>query len=475
MASIINLKDIPSVSQLYRSKTLDASKESDLPAPNQELNDKVCTIQNDITKLEVDAIVNAANKSLLGGGGVDGAIHRAAGPDLYDECYDLDGCETGQSKITQGYELPSKRVIHTVGPIYKNQQTSEPLLRGCYRNSLQLAVDNECKSIAFSAISTGVYGYPGTAAAQVAIGETLAFLGTPAGKKLDKVIFCNFLDKDVKIYSKTLPLYFPPTEADLFQAGEYQSSQDGDKLPTEQNSEIPTISSGISTQAQDVVKDVLYYTFSQRLTRCDRPRQRAYWLKTIAIDLRLPSEFSNSEEPSDATHMLMGTSKEEMTAADNKNVIANLEVSLSQEKQTVEESTNLKSSSAESLPTTNQEENSQETIILDLTSAESPQVKTMETESAQVQAYHPSLTEADTTVASQDAMKGTNMNNTTKSRDTETTKRGVTSMDPSDIAAIEPTQPPSEVQTVDSSQKLQSTIPQEMSSQMTTEEAPLPS
>ena len=136
---------------------------------------------------------------------MDGAIHRAAGPQLVEECRTLHGCDTGSAKITEGYDLPAKKVIHTVGPRYRSDEASEPYLRGCYKTSLQLAVDNGCKSIAFSAISTGIYGYPGSSAAKVAIGETLNFLGTPAGNQLDKVIFCNFLDKDVKIYANILP------------------------------------------------------------------------------------------------------------------------------------------------------------------------------------------------------------------------------------------------------------------------------
>ena len=206
MASgLVALKDIPSVSALYRSKDLKPSSKDDLPTPNQEYNNKVCTLKSDLTKLGVDAIVNAANRSLLGGGGVDGAIHRAAGSGLLRECRTLGGCETGSAKITDAYNLPCKKVIHTVGPVYDSDEESEPLLRGCYKTSLQLAVENDCKSIAFSAISTGIYGYPSSSAAYVAIDETFKFLKKPEGQKLDKVIFCNFLDKDVNAYAKTLP------------------------------------------------------------------------------------------------------------------------------------------------------------------------------------------------------------------------------------------------------------------------------
>ncbi|KAI9705315.1 MAG: hypothetical protein M1820_005145 [Bogoriella megaspora] len=215
MANIVSLNQIPTLKALYAANKLNPVA-SPSATPNPRFNDQISLITNDITKLQTDAIVNAANESLLGGGGVDGAIHRAAGPELVEECELLDGCDTGDAKITSAYELPSKRVIHAVGPIYhstKRQGKHTSLLQSCYRKSLELAVANRCKSIAFSALSTGVYGYPSGEAAETALGEVRRFLEGPKGDKLDRVVFCCFMDKDTKAYEEWLPHFFPPAQS----------------------------------------------------------------------------------------------------------------------------------------------------------------------------------------------------------------------------------------------------------------------
>lgn len=160
-------------------------------------------LRADITTLAVDAIVNAANSSLLGGGGVDGAIHRAAGPDLLHACRLLGGCKTGQAKVTAGYRLPARIVIHTVGPVWRGGDHGEAgALSDCYRRSLEAAVSNEARVVAFPCISTGVYGFPAPQAAEIAVRTVSAFIaGTTA---IDEAIFCCFSDEDLALYTRQL-------------------------------------------------------------------------------------------------------------------------------------------------------------------------------------------------------------------------------------------------------------------------------
>ena len=159
--------------------------------------------QGDITKLKIDAIVNAANKTLLGGGGVDGAIHRAAGKELLEECRLLNGCETGNAKITKGYNLPAKFVIHAVGPVYNGGGYNEAgKLYSCYQKSLELAVENNIKTIAFPNISTGVYGYPKLEAAKIALAAVKHFIAK--NKNIEQVIFCVFDQENYEIYRQLL-------------------------------------------------------------------------------------------------------------------------------------------------------------------------------------------------------------------------------------------------------------------------------
>lgn len=160
-------------------------------------------LRANITSLEVDAIVNAANTSLMGGGGVDGAIHRAAGMELAQECLLLGGCRTGEAKMTKGYKLPAKHVIHTVGPVWQGGHADEvALLRSCYQNSLHRAAEAGLESIAFPCISTGLYRFPFEAAAEIAVSEVQNFMERPSSLK--RVVFCCFSERDLEVYQGML-------------------------------------------------------------------------------------------------------------------------------------------------------------------------------------------------------------------------------------------------------------------------------
>ncbi|KAF2668759.1 macro domain-like protein [Microthyrium microscopicum] len=246
MAALIALSDIPTIPVLYKTKWLTVVP-TPSRTPNAVFNSKIAIIRHDITRLQVDSIVNAANDSLLGGGGVDGAIHRAAGPRLFDECETLNGCDTGSAKITNGYKLPAKKVIHAVGPVYfreKGRGRHEILLRGCYRKSLELAEQNGLKSIAFSALSTGVYGYPSGEAADAAISEVRNFFEEGKGKDFERVVFCNFMEKDEKAYQATMSKYFP-------------DAKDGEGEKTEaEGSKAPKVKSMLDVEPEEIAKEL---------------------------------------------------------------------------------------------------------------------------------------------------------------------------------------------------------------------------
>ena len=166
----------------------------------KEIRERMEIMQGDITKLKTDAIVNAANSSLLGGGGVDGSIHRAAGPGLLAECRTVGGCPAGEARITKGYNLPAKYVIHTVGPVYSGKPRDSQLLSSCYRNSLQLAADHNVVSVAFPAVSCGVYGYPIEKACIIAVETVAEFL--KKNQSVRKVVFVLFSSGDYRVYKE---------------------------------------------------------------------------------------------------------------------------------------------------------------------------------------------------------------------------------------------------------------------------------
>ena len=167
------------------------------------MNDKLKVIRGDITTLDVDAVVNAANSSLLGGGGIDGEIHRAAGPNLLEECKAIGGCPIGQARLTKGYHLPAQYVIHTVGPVWRGGVKGEPqLLAACYESSLALALENNVKTIAFPAISCGIYGYPISQAVAIAVTETANFL--ELNNKIETVYFVCFDESTCEAYQNAI-------------------------------------------------------------------------------------------------------------------------------------------------------------------------------------------------------------------------------------------------------------------------------
>ncbi|XP_057559750.1 ADP-ribose glycohydrolase MACROD2 isoform X2 [Hippopotamus amphibius kiboko] len=206
----VPLNTIPSWKEEMKGKSQnDEENTQETSQVKKSLSEKVSLYRGDITLLEVDAIVNAANASLLGGGGVDGCIHRAAGPCLLAECRNLNGCETGHAKITCGYDLPAKYVIHTVGPIARGHinGSHKEDLANCYKSSLKLVKENNIRSVAFPCISTGIYGFPNEPAAVIALNTIKEWLAKDQ-HEVDRIIFCVFLEVDFKIYKKKMSEFF---------------------------------------------------------------------------------------------------------------------------------------------------------------------------------------------------------------------------------------------------------------------------
>ncbi|KAI9592436.1 A1pp-domain-containing protein [Syncephalis fuscata] len=207
-AGVRQLSNIPTLVALYRQGLLSSPAEDPHFRPDRHFLDKISLIQADITTLDVDAIVNAANNMLIGGGGVDGCIHRAAGPGLLRECRTLDGCLTGDAKITAGYQLPAHHVIHTVGPVGEDPEA----LTSCYFKSLELMKKEQLRTIAFSSISTGVFGYPILPATHVALNTVRQWIQETGNRDLvDRIIFCVFSSRDHNVYLEQIPKYFPPS------------------------------------------------------------------------------------------------------------------------------------------------------------------------------------------------------------------------------------------------------------------------
>ncbi|XP_006817608.2 ADP-ribose glycohydrolase MACROD1-like [Saccoglossus kowalevskii] len=216
----VTLDQVPTWTE-YKNKHISrieriVKKEKPLFCVNETLNEKVSIWRGDITTLEIDAIGNAANSSLMGGGGVDGCIHRSAGPTLKKECATFNGCKTGDAKITSGYKLPAKYVIHTVGPMGEDENK----LESCYKTSLNILKKHSLRTLAMPCVSTGIYGYPNDKAGSVVLATVRNWLDVH-GDSVDRIIFCLFLQEDVRIYESLLPLHFPSNDDSWFMTEEH--------------------------------------------------------------------------------------------------------------------------------------------------------------------------------------------------------------------------------------------------------------
>ncbi|GJJ76135.1 O-acetyl-ADP-ribose deacetylase [Entomortierella parvispora] len=247
--SVVSIGDIPSLNEDY-DEMAQSLRDPLFPA-NERWSDRISLWAGDMTTLQTDAIVNAANTSLLGGGGIDGAIHNAAGSQLLQECRGLKGCETGKAKITKGYNLPAKHVIHTVGPIGEKPDA----LKSCYNSVLDIVRDNKLSTVAFCCISTGIYGYDNGRAARVALETVRKWLDEnhEDAMKIERIIFCVFLSKDDQIYRELLPLYFP--KAKITSRSEQEKQEESESVVNAAKEDANKLSSAkaapLETQAGD--------------------------------------------------------------------------------------------------------------------------------------------------------------------------------------------------------------------------------
>ncbi|XP_024591220.1 O-acetyl-ADP-ribose deacetylase MACROD2 isoform X2 [Neophocaena asiaeorientalis asiaeorientalis] len=256
----VPLNTIPSWKEEMKGKSQnDEENTQETSQVKKSLSEEVSLYRGDITLLEVDAIVNAANTSLLGGGGVDGCIHRAAGPCLVAECRNLNGCETGHAKITCGYDLPAKYVIHTVGPIARGHinGSHKEDLANCYKSSLKLVKENNIRSVAFPCISTGIYGFPNEPAAVIALSTIKEWLAKNQ-HQVDRIIFCVFLEVDFKIYKKKMSEFFPADddneEEDIDMKEDSEGLEPKDRSPPHKKSKAKK-PKGSKDSSEDSAKD----------------------------------------------------------------------------------------------------------------------------------------------------------------------------------------------------------------------------
>ncbi|XP_047916941.2 ADP-ribose glycohydrolase MACROD2 isoform X8 [Anser cygnoides] len=329
----VALKDIPTWMEEMKSKNeSDGENAKEDQQGKKSLSEKVSLYRGDITLLEVDAIVNAANSSLLGGGGVDGCIHRAAGPCLVAECRNLSGCETGQAKITCGYDLPAKYVIHTVGPIARGYltDTHKENLANCYKSSLKLAKENNIRSLAFPCISTGIYGFPNEPAAVIALNTTKEWL-SKNHNEVDRIIFCVFLEIDYKIFKKKMGEFFPIDDNE-----ETEMSEETEGL--EQKGQLPSPTKCKAEQPEELQDDAEGGNSTeekQNMEDTEGPSREADETKPSAV-----ASLSSSEatEPCEDKGQQDGAAEEEMKAgADSQSSCMEIEEPLLNQEGTTEE------------------------------------------------------------------------------------------------------------------------------------------